>query len=325
MFNASIWPRIAAFCVFAAASPALAQTEAPAADSNDGDIVVTARKIEENSQTVPISLSAVSAAALEEHTVRTIDDIASLSPNLFIQRVGIEPQSLVISLRGQYQNDIPLTADPSIGVYVDGLYHPRTIGLAGALVDLERVEVLRGPQGTLFGRNTTGGAMNIVTADPTQKLEGSVSLTLGDYNLREGVGVLNLPITENLAGRFVVQRGQRDGYANDALGNDLNKDDSTYARAKFLYTPTDKLKVELFGSYSKNEAGGGIIHLAGRPVLIFSKPLHKQVSHSRRQALPLPLIIWTASERGTSPTTKALRLPNPISTAPISASTSPMI
>lgn len=249
------------------AQPVLAQSEAttsPAISDIDSDgIVVTARKIEENIQTVPVAVTAFSGASLAQHSIRSLDDIAQQAPNLYIQRVGIEPQALVIAIRGQYQNDIPLTADPSVGIYIDGLYHPRTLGLAGALVDIQRVEILRGPQGTLFGRNTTGGAFNVLTADPTQKLEGSISATVGNYDLREIVGVLNIPINDALAARFVAQRGKRDGYAHDAAGRDLNKDDSTYMRGKILFTPTDSLEVKLFGSYSVNHAGGGIIHLAG--------------------------------------------------------------
>ena len=254
-------------------SPALAQSQdkaAPQAGASSvglnidaGDIVVTARKIEENIQTVPVAVTAFSGASLAQRSIRSLDEIAQQTPNLYIQRVGIEPQSLVIAIRGQYQNDIPLTADPSVGIYVDGLYHPRTLGLAGALVDIQRVEILRGPQGTLFGRNTTGGAFNVLTADPTQQLEGSLSATLGNYDLREVVGVLNIPISETLAARFVGQRGKRDGYAKDSLGRDLNKDNSTYLRGKLLFTPTDAVSIKLFGSYSENHAGGGIIHLAG--------------------------------------------------------------
>src|SRR6185312_1922389 len=140
-------------------------------NENDGldEIVVTAQKRAENVQNVPITISAFNAAALESRGVTNIAQLSSFSPNIQIDRASpFAGSSSIISafVRGIGQNDFAFNMEPGVGLYVDGVYYARTVGAAVDLLDVERVEVLKGPQGTLFGRNTIGGAMSVVTRDP---------------------------------------------------------------------------------------------------------------------------------------------------------------
>jgi iron complex outermembrane receptor protein len=223
------------------------------------EIVVTARKVAENLQQIPVSVTALGAADLKQHSVTTLNDIQAQVPNLLLKEHPVEPQALSIAMRGQEQNDIPLTVDPSVGVYIDGLYYPRTLGLRGALVDLDRIEVLRGPQGTLYGRNTTGGALSLFTANPsTDGYSGSIEASGGNFEAANFVGIGNLPLSDNAAVRLVVQRGGHSGYGEDAAGHSLEKDDSLMTRAKLLLKFGDSVQVILFGNYQQNSVGGGL-------------------------------------------------------------------
>jgi iron complex outermembrane receptor protein len=241
---------------FAQDEPAI---ERPAGD----DIIVTARKVAENVQDVPISMTAIGGAALERQSVQSIADVQQQVPNLFLQESASEPQALNLSLRGQRQNDILLTVDPSVGIYVDNLYYPRTMGLRNALVDVARVEVLRGPQGTLYGRNTTGGAMSIYSNDPTDQMGASVEASYGNYNAWELIGIANVPLTQDVALRVVAQHREHDGYGENAAGQDLANENSTYLRAKLKAQLGDRITATVSGSYQRGSNNGPIVKLAG--------------------------------------------------------------
>jgi iron complex outermembrane receptor protein len=224
-----------------------------------GEIVVTARKVSENVQRIPISITALSSAVLTEHSVRTLMDVQNQAPNLLLKESPVEPQALTIAMRGQEQNDIPLTVDPSVGVYIDGLYYPRTIGLRGALVDMDRVEVLRGPQGTLYGRNTTGGALSLYTANPSFDGDsGMLQASAGNYNAWNFVGVGNLPLNDIAALRVVVQRGGHSGYGEDADNRQLERDNSLMLRTKLLLKLGSNVEAMFFANYQQNDAGGAL-------------------------------------------------------------------
>jgi iron complex outermembrane recepter protein len=225
------------------------------------EIVVTARKREENLQTVPVSVTALSGESLKQQSVTEVMDLQALVPSLMIQQHPDEPGALVFTLRGRKQNDVTLAADPALGIYLDGVAYPRTMGMQGegTLLDVNQVEVLRGPQGTLYGRNTTSGAILIGTNDPTtDAFSGSVALRGGNYGALNVAGIVNLPITDELAARLVVQRGNHDGYGHDAIGTALESDDSQYYRAKLRWT-SDMLTAILSGHYESSHLGGGIL------------------------------------------------------------------
>src|SRR5581483_1126477 len=197
----------------------------PGAAGSDTDqlqeVVVTATKRSENIQIVPIAITALSGDALKQSQVHTVQDLQSEVPSLLIQQAVDSPQDVTVMLRGRKQNDTTLAVDPAVGVYVDGIYVPRTQGLAGELLDINRIEVLRGPQGSLYGRNTTGGALTIFTNDPTQELSGSLDVTGGNFRAWYLAGIANLPVVDNLAARFVFQRGGNVAYGFDGAGRPL--------------------------------------------------------------------------------------------------------
>ena len=200
------------------------------------EVVVVARRIEENIQDVPLAITALSSDQLRNQSITTIQDLSAAVPNLLISPAAADPSAIYIGIRGQVLGDALLTIDSPIGLYFDDVNVPRTYGMTGALVDIQRVEVLRGPQGTLYGRNTTGGAVSFYTVDPKDELGGYLNFRAGNYNLTSVEGAANIPLSNTLTSRFVVAKTQRDGYGHDGLGRSALDDDSEYYRAKLKLT-----------------------------------------------------------------------------------------
>ena len=193
-----------------------AATAAPAAAADTGqvaDIVVTATKRETSLQRTPIAISAFNQASLDKQQVQDVTRLADFVPSLHFAQQG-DQGGILLTMRG-IGNDAAYTevADPEVAIYIDGLYSPRAQGASVLLYDMERVEVLRGPQGTLFGRNATVGAISMVTAKPTfDGFHASVEATGGSYN-RFGVkGMVNIPVTDNFALRAAFITDRHDGY-----------------------------------------------------------------------------------------------------------------
>ena len=168
--------------------PFLLLPEAVSAQQSEGvsalmeEVVVTARKREEGLQETPIAVSAFSGESLEARGIQRVDQIANIVPNMTFDNIntnGGGGNSAAIFLRGVGQRDFIPSADPGVGLYVDGVYYARSVGSVLDLIDIERIEVLRGPQGTLFGRNTTGGAISITTKKPTEEFEGMARVRVG--------------------------------------------------------------------------------------------------------------------------------------------------
>jgi iron complex outermembrane receptor protein len=219
------------------------------------EILVTARRHEENLQRVPISITAITGEALKEQSVTQISDLGGQIPGLYMQEARDDPQSLAITMRGRKQEDITLAVDPAVSLNVDGVYIPRTLAMAGAMLDINRVEVLRGPQGTLYGRNSTGGAIGLFTNDPTQDLSGSADVTFGNYNAFSATGIANIPITDTVAARFVAQDNGHGGFEQNANGAPVADTHSQYYRAKLSLTGDDGFKAVLSGHYEVDHNG----------------------------------------------------------------------
>lgn len=233
-------------------------------DASGDVIVVTARRIEENIQSVPVAVTALSGEALERQGARVVEDLQTQVPNLVLQTHPSEPQALAVTIRGQKQNDIVPTVDPSVGIYVDGVYLPRTVGLRGGLVDVARVEVLRGPQGTLYGRNTTGGAISLYTNNPKKDVfEGEVAGSYGNYDYVNLAGMLNVPLAQGLAVRVAGEYNRHDGYGHDGLGKELASEDGYYIRGKLKADLGDAVTVVVSTSHENNKNGGGIWKITG--------------------------------------------------------------
>jgi iron complex outermembrane receptor protein len=163
---------------------------------------------------------------------------------------AFDPTDIVIGIRGLSETIPQMVVDPAVGIYVDGVYVARSAGSNVDLIDMERVEVLRGPQGTLFGRNTIGGAFNITTNKPTDKLEGSVEVTGGDYDTRGATAVLNLPIIGNqLDARLVYQHFQHGDYEHSSVVGGLNSLKQDYLRGSLKWQINDTWQTLLFADY----------------------------------------------------------------------------
>ena len=227
--------------VSAQSAPA-AKTAAAAAGGLE-EIVVTARKTEETLQTTPVAVTALSEAALELHQVVQISSLQSSVPDLTIGGAGTGPSTIVyMAIRGEGQNSPNSASDAAVGIYLDGVYFARPlIGNLG-LLDVSRAEVLRGPQGTLFGRNTTGGAVSITSNQPTGKFEGSAEVGYGNFNDLTGQVVLNAPIMgDELAARVAFRDHSHDAYYRNLVpgGTDPAKLKDDYAgRFTLRYAPS---------------------------------------------------------------------------------------
>jgi iron complex outermembrane recepter protein len=224
------------------------------------EVIVTARRREESLQEVPISLSVLSTIELERLQIRDLAQLQYVIPNLSVAPGQTTGASASIAIRGQYESDTTPTVDPAVGLYLDGVYFARMTGANLELVDMERVEILRGPQGTLFGRNTIGGAVSIVPVHPAPQFSASLSAELGNYDRRRFIGVVNAPL---LAGqvdtRLTAMHSEHGGYANDPLLDvDLANEDTDFARLQFQFRPTSNMQVHLSADYSNINAGSQI-------------------------------------------------------------------
>jgi len=217
------------------------------------EIVVTARKRAENVQDTPISITALSANALEQRNIANVGQIADVTPNLTINTSAAfsgSSSTPAIFIRGVGQVDFTLNTDPGVGLYVDGVYISRSVGGLIDLVDVERVEVLRGPQGTLFGRNTIGGAVSVTTKAPTDEFGGRIKMTTGADNRIQVGGLVNVPLGEGLNSRLAVNYHNRDGYVKRPDGTELGDDNSFSARATVAYDNSDTFRFSISGDYT---------------------------------------------------------------------------
>jgi iron complex outermembrane receptor protein len=210
------------------------------------EVVVTARRREETVQSVPIPVTALTGDTLKERGVVNIGDIDRLTPNMDFQFAGSSRNSAQVFLRGIGQVNWSPPQDPKVGIYLDGVYLGRPQGSMFDLLDVERIEVLRGPQGTLFGRNTTAGLVHVITKRPGQDFEGTIEGGVGNDDQYRVSAMFNAPLSDTLATRFAVQARQAEGYVkNVATGQDWNDDDGQSARASLLWTPREDLDLLL--------------------------------------------------------------------------------
>jgi iron complex outermembrane receptor protein len=222
------------------------------------EITITARKREESLTDTPISVTAFSATDLVENGVGRADDIGKFTPNLQFNQSANGQNSARLNIRGVGTNDPIATRDPGVGIYVDGVYLARAQGQLFSLVDIERIEVLRGPQGTLFGRNTVGGAVNVISKKPGDEFEADGSVRLGNFDLFESKGSINIPLVpEKAAMRLSFQSVSREGYGkNKLIGQTVDDRRSLGVRAAFRLNPTDNVEWLLTGEQTRGHAAG---------------------------------------------------------------------
>lgn len=258
----ALWAGAAAAQVTTATPPAAlpeSEQEAPiVADPAGNDIVVTARRTSERLQDVPIAITALSGAALAERNVATLDEIAKFTPNIRFDAAAALSggnYNATVFIRGVGQNDFAIFSDPGVGFYVDDVYYARSIGGILDAVDISSVQVLRGPQGTLFGKNTIGGAVLINTATPDlDSFSGQVEGTYGRFDRIDVKGAINIPlVTDLVALRLSAATINRDGYVKRLVTGDTQGDRSAQiVRAKLRIQPQGSgLIVDLGGDYTR--------------------------------------------------------------------------
>ncbi len=246
--------RITSYSLAAAISLALVAGAAPLgvkAQTGDGEdsplleeVVVTAQRREQALQEVPMSISAFTAEQLEALQADNLDSLQGAVPNLNLVQGRGSNSSVNAFIRGVGQPDALQTFDPAVGVYVDDVYMSRIQGSLFKLYDIERIEVLRGPQGTLYGKNTPGGAIRLITRTPGDELEAQAGLLVGNYGRVQARGYISGPVTDSLSLGFSAIHDERDGFVTDPLtGEEFNDENNTTARLKANLDVSDDLNI----------------------------------------------------------------------------------
>lgn len=208
---------------------AMVAAQAQEVDTDEDVIVVTAQQRVQSSQDVPISLQVLDSEFIDALAADDMGDLDAFVPGLDVSNGS--PTQPRYSIRGITTSDFGVGTDPAVGVYVDGIYAARSGASLLAFNDVERIEVLKGPQGTLFGRNSAAGAVSIVTRSPSDEVEGRVAVRVGSHNRIRTEAMFNMPITENLAVRANVLMNKADGWLTDAdTGEDYRREDATADR-----------------------------------------------------------------------------------------------
>ena len=235
------------------ASSAHAEETAAAATGVElGEVIVTAQQREQKLQDVPVPVTSLSGQILDTFKVQGFGDLSLYTPGLLVQEQSVQRSGY--NLRGLTQDDSSPVAEPVISIFVDGIDTSRQQGSITELIDIDRAEVIRGPQGTLFGRGSVIGVMSIATRRPTDRFEGSVTAEAGSLNLKSLSAVVNAPINDKLSFRTAWRVKSRDGDVdNKAIpGGDLNGVDTLYGRAALRFRPTDNLTTDLIATYQED-------------------------------------------------------------------------
>jgi len=216
------------------------------------EIVVLAQKRAQNIMDVPVAVSAVSGTQIVEAGIKDMFDLQQNVPGLIVSASQSSTTSN-FSIRGIGSTSNNFGVESSVGLYVDGVYRSRQSSLINDLIDVEAVEVLRGPQGTLFGKNTPAGAIQVRTVAPSQERDAFVDVTAGDYGLIKISAAANIPVNDNLALRGTIFSSQRDGYVDDlALGKNVYNDrDRVGARLQLAYEPAEDFNMRIIADYSE--------------------------------------------------------------------------
>lgn len=252
------------------ADQAAADTRSAAADDTVvlEDVLVSARRREESMQKVPVAVTALSGDELRRWSLDSVSDLERVVPSMTVGPTGGRKTVPGFTIRGQRDSLAGITNDPAVGVYIAEAVQTRPTGLGKALFDLESVQVLKGPQGTLFGRNTTGGAILIQPKRPSlDKMEGYAQTTFGDYNRFDLQGAVNLPLGDKWAVRVAGNRTRRDGFAqNVTTGLELDEDSSEAGRVSVLFQPSDAFDNTLYlDAVNSDQEGNPMKLIAVRP------------------------------------------------------------
>ncbi|USQ97324.1 TonB-dependent receptor [Caulobacter sp. RL271] len=267
----------------AIAAPAYAQQSA--ADNNSiAEIVVTATKREQTLQDVPISVAVTGQQTIERAQVRDLIDLQSVVPSLKVTQFNATGQTNFV-IRGFGNGNGNDGIESSVGVFIDGVYRSRSAAALDDLPEIERIEVLRGPQSTLFGKNVSAGAISIVTKKPQFETGGKIEATVGNYNTRQIKGTFTGPLSDTLAVRLSGSLNKRDGFfTNLTTGSDVNDRDRWSVRGDVLWEPTDKTSVRIIADYNKiNETCCAVSSILNGPAtLVIGSILKKPISDTTK-------------------------------------------
>jgi iron complex outermembrane receptor protein len=242
-------------------APAFAQGAASGSDaaSDLDEVVVTARRREERLQDVPVAVTALSAQDMQRASITRTDELAKLTPGFSVTPAAFGAGQLAPTIRSQRQPLPQTTFDQSVTTYFAEVVQARPTGLNNAFFDIANVQVLKGPQGTLFGRNSTGGALLITPAAPTEAFGGYARVTLGTYKQRNLEAAINMPLSEDLQVRVAGRIGRRDGYTTSiSTGIDIDNEKTEAGRVSIRYAPADSRfsTTAVFDYLHENDAGG---------------------------------------------------------------------
>ena len=229
--------------------------EAPALDEADIDngnqIIVTATKRAQTLQDTPVAVTVTTAATIEQAQIRDINDLQSVVPSLRVSQLQ-SAFATTFSVRGFGTDGNNLGLEPSVAVFVDGVYRSRAISQISDLPNLERVEVLRGPQSTLFGKNASAGVISLVTKAPSFDLEGNAELSYGNYNALVARGYISGPLSDTIAASIAGGYNRRDGFVTNGFnGDDLNDRNRWFTRGQLLYDNGDNFTFRIIADYDK--------------------------------------------------------------------------
>ncbi len=247
----------------AAQSSVLEDVQAPpSADANNfGDIIVTAQKRSESVQKIPIAVSAIGGDALAARGATGLAALGQVVPGLNVsEQVG----QARLTLRGIGVDNISTGAESSVAFNQDGIFYSRSAAALASFYDVERVEVLRGPQGTLYGRNATGGSVNILTNRPTDSFQAGLNFTGGNYETLNGDGFVSGALSDTVSGRLSFQVQHHDGYGKNLVtGSDIDNKNSQAARAQLLFEPGSRLTILIAGDYYRSRDRSNTYHYFG--------------------------------------------------------------
>ena len=252
---------------FGAMMPMAAQAQSEASNQPgeesvfaDSEIIVTARRREESLQSVPIAVTVYGTETLEKRSIRSAADLSAIAPSLIMQGAAGRRNTPSIGIRGQRTQDTLITGDPAVSFYFDEVILTPNQGLNLGLYDLGSVQVLKGPQGTLFGRNSTGGAVLFTSNKPTDTFGAGITARYGNYDERAVTGYINIPVTPELRFRVAGNYVKNDGYgrivAGALTGHRLDSTDDKSVRVTSVWEPTADVKNTLTFAYDKSDSGG---------------------------------------------------------------------
>jgi iron complex outermembrane recepter protein len=249
-------PCTAMILAMLATSPAAAQdVQTEASDADNGEIIVTARRVNESIQNTPVSVTAITGEALQRQNVFDVSQLPA-GPGVILDRDTAFPNSGAFSIRGISLDDKEPTNDPAVGVMVNDIYLARTYGAVLDLIDVENVQVLRGPQGTLFGRNTMAGLITVRTRRPGDAFAMRAQASYGSWNALDLRGAVDIPLSGDRAGLSIAAQYRRsDGYFENLapLGPDVGGTASATVRGTLVVRPTDSLTMTLIGDYTDED------------------------------------------------------------------------